>query len=94
MKQRIVKLVFQFCLKDVNLLYVLQQDDYKINVFEFVRLRKKMNIKRKVSVFHREKIDAELRALIITFSENFFVIKLKRNMLYTHFRTQDCLIYF
>lgn len=51
-----------------------------------------MNIKRKVSVFHKEKIDAELRALVTKkFSEK-VIIELKRNMLYTHFRTQDYLI--
>ena len=46
-----------------------------------------MNIKRKIFIFYKEKIDAELHVLIIKKISEKVITELKRNILYIYFRT-------
>ena len=92
LRMRIIALTYEFCFNDKNTYEILCREEHVLDMRAFVRLRKSMSIHKRVSVFNREEVDAELIRMIEQEFERGTIDGYGKNHLYYHFRTRGNII--
>ena len=92
LRTRIIALTYESCFNDKDTYEVLCRKGYVLGMRAFVRLRKSMNIYKRVSVFNREESDAELTRVVEQEFAKGNIDSYSRSLLYYHFRTRGNLV--
>ena len=92
LRMRIIALTYESCFNDKNTYDVLCREEHVLEMRAFVRLRKSMSIHKRVSVFNRAEIDAELQRVIEEEFARGIIDEYGKNLLYYHFRTRENII--
>ncbi len=89
---RIAVLFFHWCLKDTNMLHVLNQEGCHIGKQAPIRIRQDLGFQRKVSIWNREELDRDLYCLVEQEYEKKLLKSYGRGLLYSHFRKNGHII--
>jgi len=79
-------------LSDKNILWILENEGYKITEFSLIHIQKKLRLKNRVDLIDKEIADAEMLSIIKAELQKEIIEGYEQNMLHTHFWEQDHLI--
>ena len=89
LRARLVVLFYEMCLKDDDMMRVLIEEEYQITLTDLVRLRKELNMIRKVDFRHREEADRLLLDIAQKELDKEKINDYEIFHLYTYFRTKQ-----
>ena len=91
LRLRIAALFFQEALPDNIIWQELKEEGWQIALRTFIRIRRRMGIKRRLSLMEYEVREQEYLAIIERELDGGEINNYGRTMLYTHFRTEESL---
>jgi hypothetical protein len=87
LRARVAVLFYQCCLSDKDILYVINKEGYSIGAWGLKRLRKELNLPRRVSSIDREEAERALLETVQKELDKGTIEGLGRANLYAYFRS-------
>jgi hypothetical protein len=92
LRVRLSILFYQCEFNDADILFALQQEEFFIDIYDVVRIRKELDIIKRVSARDVKETDKRLLKIIQAKFDKDIARDYDRDMLYYHFRNQEHII--
>ncbi len=87
-----IRELYLLYLSDKNILWILENEDFKITRFSLIFIWKKLRLKNRVNLIDKKIADAEMLFIVKVELQKKIIENYERDMLHAHFWEQDHLI--